>query len=80
MAVSKNTPVRSDVIYRRFNLKDELKLAACEDGFSCDLCEHGRLLFQAASTLLDRMEASERQERRIRKAQRRGNLIMFPKL
>lgn len=79
MATRKNTPIRSDVHYRRFNLKDELR-AACEDRFSCDRCEHGRLLHQAASTLLDVIEASEKTERRIRRAYRRGNLIAFPSL
>jgi hypothetical protein len=78
MAVRKNTPIHSDVRYRRFNVRDELK-AACEDGFSCERCQHGSLLYIAASNLLDSIEASERKERRIRRAQRKGNLIVFPR-
>jgi hypothetical protein len=80
--------------YRRFNVKDELTRAVRCDGLMCDVCDHGTLLFLAGSDLLDLMKAHEflagsdlldlmkaheQRERRIRRARRRGNLIMFPK-
>ncbi len=64
--------------FLKFNYREELeKLTTCET--PCAVCR-GRLAGLTAANLLEIIKAADRQERRIRRARRAGNLITFPKL
>lgn len=63
----------------KFNYCEELKrVSICEDA-PCSICR-GRLAVLAAADLLTILKAAERRNKKIRRARRVGNLIMFPKL
>jgi len=75
--------------FRKFNVVDELKTAAkaVKAGMRpCSVCQ-GRLMAVCVDRALSYYKeleqiarAGQRRERRIQRAKRVGNLIMFPKL